>query len=242
MKRILLSQNEPQAAQQLAALLSEQGFDALAVRTGAKVLTHVHDETWDLIILDADLPQGDGFAICRQVRESTITPVMFLTAKGSDEYIVEGLNAGADDYVVKPVNAQVFLARLYALLRRSGRLRWDGSTVIRRGPLVIDLERHEVSVYDRNLQLTPSEFRLLACLAENPGRALSPRSLVREIQGYECNNQEARSIIKVHVHNLRRKVSSNGESPFRIVNVRGIGYKFDRRKVTREKDLNFIIA
>ncbi len=242
MKRVLLNQKEPQAAHQLAALLSEQGFDALAVRTGAKLLTQVHGGTWDLIILDVDLPQGDGFAICRQVRMNTITPVMFLTARSDDESLIKGLNAGADDYVIKPVSAPVFLARLYALLRRAGCLRWDGTTVIRRGPLVMDLERHEVSIADRNVNLTPIEFRLLAYLAENPGRALSPRSLVKEIQGYDCSNQEARNVIKVHVHNLRRKVSSSGENPFRIENVRGIGYKFDRRQITRERGLNFVIA
>jgi len=156
---------------------------------------------------------------------------------------VEGLSAGADDYLVKPISAQVFLARVYALLRRAGRMRERVQNgVLKQGDLVIDFDRHEVSVQGEPVKLTSTEFRLLSCLARNPGRVLSSRSLVREVQGYDCSPEEAREIVKVHIHNLRKKMGLSSKEPPYIVNVRGIGYVFERRGRPREESANRILT
>jgi DNA-binding response OmpR family regulator len=196
----------------------------------------VASESWDLVILDIRTPQQDSLEALQYVRESTTTPVVILSAQGRDEHVVKGLNAGADDFLVKPISAKVFLARLYALLRRAGRLKDSSQNgVLKCGHLVIDFDRYEVLVGGEPVQLTASEFRLLSHLAKNPGRVLSSRSLVREALGYDSSPQEAGDIIKVHIHNLRKKVKLGSKEPPSILNVRGVGYMFDRRGSSREE-------
>jgi DNA-binding response OmpR family regulator len=243
MRRILVTQSDREATQEVTTVLMEQGFEVENAYNIEEALQKVQGESWDLIILDIRAPQGNGFEACQYVREHTTTPVVILSALGQDEYIVEGLNAGADDYLVKPISAKVFLARVYALLRRAGRVREGAQKgVLKQGDLVIDFDRHEVSIWGEPVKLTSTEFRLLSCLAKNPGRVLSSRSLVREVQGYDCSPQEAREIIKVHIHNLRKKMRlSSKKSPY-ILNVRGVGYLFERRGRPREESANRILT
>ena len=243
MRRILVTQSDREATQEVTGVLMGQGFEVENAYNIEEALQKAKSEPWDLIILDIRAPQGDGFEACQYVREHTTIPVVILSAMGQDEYIVKGLNAGADDYLVKPISARVFLARVYALLRRAGRMR-DGAQngVFRQGDLVIDFDRCEASVQGEPVQLTASEFRLLSCLVRNPGRVLSNRSLVREVQGYDCSPEQARKIVKVHVHNLRKKVGLRSEEPPYILNVRGFGYMFERRSSTREEGVNQILT
>ena len=243
MRRILVTQSDREATQEVTSVLMEQGFEVENAYNIEEALQKVQGEPWDLIILDIRAPQGDGFEACQYVREYTTTPVVILSALGQDEHIIEGLNAGADDYLVKPISAQVFLARVYALLRRAGRMRERVQNgVLKQGDLVIDFDRHEVSVQGEPVKLTSTEFRLLSCLARNPGRVLSSRSLVREVQGYDCSPEEAREIVKVHIHNLRKKMGLSSKEPPYIVNVRGIGYVFERRGRPREESANRILT
>jgi DNA-binding response OmpR family regulator len=114
--------------------------------------------------------------------------------------------------------------------------------VLKYGDLIIDLERCEASVQGEPVKLTASEFRLLSCLARNPGRVLSSSSLVREVQGYDCSPQEAQGIIKVHVHNLRKKMKLGSKKTPYILNVRGFGYMFERRSSPREESVNRILT
>lgn len=243
MKRILLTQSDREAAQEVTGVLMEQGFEVENAYDIEEALQKVRSEPWDLIILDIRVRQGDGLEVCQYVREHTTTPVVILSALGQDEHIVKGLNAGADDYLVKPISARVFLARVYALLRRAGRMRKEAQNgVLKYGDLIIDLDRCQASVQGEPVRLTAIEFRLLACLAKNPGRVLSSRSLVREVQGYDCSPEEAQGIIKVHVHNLRKKIKLGSEKPPHILNVRGFGYMFERRGSAREKSVNQILT
>jgi len=208
-----------------------------------EALQKVASEPWDLVILDIRAPQRGSLETCQYVREHTTTPVVILAAQGRDEHIVNGLNAGADDYLVKPISAKVFLARVYALLRRAGRMRTQAQNgVLKYDDLIIDLDRCEASVRGEPVKLTASEFRLLSCLARNPGRVLSSHSLVREVQGYDCNPHEAQGIIKVHVHNLRKKMGLGSEKPPHILNVRGFGYMFERRGSSRGEDVNRVLT
>jgi DNA-binding response OmpR family regulator len=230
MRRILVTQSDREAAEEVTDVLMEQGFEVENAYNIEEALQKVESKPWDLIILDIRRPQGDGFEICQYVREHTTTPIVILSELGQDEYIVKGLNAGADGYLVKPISVEVFLAHIYALLRRTGRMKGEGQRdVLKQGDLVIDFDRREVSVRGKLVKLTASEFRLLSYLAKNPGRVLSSRSLVREVLGYDCSSQEAGDIIKVHIHNLRKKMGLSSEKPPYIRNVRGVGYMFERR-------------
>lgn len=243
MKRILVTQSDREATEEVPGVLMEQGFEVESVYGTEEALQKIASESWDLVVLDIRAPQKDSLEACQYVREHTTTPVIILSALGQDEHIVNGLNAGADDYLVKPISAKVFLARVYALLRRAGRMK-DGTQngVLRYGDLVIDFDRCEASVRGESVKLTASEFRLLSCLAKNPGRVLSNRSLVQEVQGYDCSPREAQRIIKVHVHNLRRKMGLDSEKPPHILNVRGFGYMFERRGSPREETVNRILT
>ena len=243
MKRILVTQSDKAATQGVTSVLMGQGFEVENVYNTKEALQKVASESWDLVILDIRAPQGDSLEACRYVREHTTTPVVILSAQGRDEHVIKGLNAGADDYLVKPMSAKVFLARVYALLRRAGRMREGAQNgVVKQGDLVMDLDRCQASVQGEPVKLTASEFRLLSCLAKNPGRVLSSQSLVREVQGYDCSPQEAQGIIKVHVHNLRKKMRLDSKKPPHILNVRGFGYMFERRIGPREESVSRILT
>ncbi len=243
MRRILVTQSDRAATQGMTNVLRDQGFEVENVYNTEEALRKVASESWDLVILDIRTPQRDSFEACQYVREHTTTPVVILAAQGRDEHVVKGLNAGADDYLVKPISAKVFLARVYALMRRAGRMRGEAQNgMLKYGDLIVDLDRCQASVQGEPVKLTASEFRLLSCLARNPGRVLSSRSLVREVQGYDCSPQEAGDIIKVHVHNLRRKMKLSSKKPPHILNVRGFGYIFERRTGPREENVNQILT
>ncbi len=243
MKRVLVTQSDRAATQGVTGVLMEQGFEVENVYNTEEALRKVASESWDLVILDIRTPQKDSLEACQYVRENTTTPVVILAAQGQDEHVVKGLDAGADDYLVKPISARVFLARVFALLRRAGRMK-DGTQngVLKYGDLIIDFDRCEASVGGEPVKLTASEFRLLSCLAKNPGRVLSNRSLVQEVQGYDCSPQEAQGIIKVHIHNLRKKMKLSSKKPPHILNVRGFGYVFERRGSPREASVNQILT
>jgi DNA-binding response OmpR family regulator len=243
MKRILVTQSDKLATEGVTSVLVDQGFEVESVYNTEEALQKISSESWDLVILDIRTPQKDSFETCQYVRERTTTPVVILSAQGQDEHIVKGLNAGADDFLVKPISANVFLARVYALLRRAGRMRGgDQDEVLKYGDLIVDLERCEASVRGVPVKLTASEFRLLSCLVRNPGRVLSSQSLVREVQGYDCSPQEAQGIIKVHIHNLRKKMKLSSKKSPHILNVRGFGYMFERRSNSREENVNRILT
>lgn len=243
MRRILVTKSDEAATQGVSRVLMEQGFEVENVYNTEEALQKVKSEPWDLVILDIRAPRKDSLEACQYVRENTTTPVVILSARGQDEHIVKGLNAGADDYLVKPISAKVFLARVYALLRRAGRMRDRAQNgVFKQGDLVIDFDRCQASVGGKPVKLTVTEFQLLSCLAKNPGRVLSSRSLVREVQGYDCSPQEARDIIKVHIHNLRKKIKLSSQKPPYILNVRGFGYMFERRSSPREESVNRILT
>lgn len=238
MRRVLIAQNDLDSGHQIASLLKEEGFEVALALEGEGARRLVQNEEWDLVILDVVLPGTSGLDLCQYIREHTTTPVIIFTKMGQDEMIAQALNLGADDYLVKPVNLRVFLAHLYAVLRRAGRAAEQFTGVLRRGNLVVDLDEKMVTVRGQRVNLSPSEFKLLASLALNPGRVLSSRSLMRELTGYTGTEQEAQRLIKVHVHNLRRKIEEEPENPHYIQNVHGFGYKFERRAKPERENFN----
>jgi len=160
-----------------------------------------------------------------------------LTAQGDDDLVVRGLEAGADDYVVKPVSGEVFLARVNAVLRRTGRMDVSGGA-LRYGELLIDLDNHEITVGNIRIQVSPAEFGLLYHLVAYAGQVLTAGRLLREVQGYDVKTAEARGIIKVHVYNLRRKIKDKADVSLPIRNVRGAGYMVEPQPALQEVDLH----
>jgi DNA-binding response OmpR family regulator len=210
----------------LQHILEGAGYDMLAAYTAEDGLQLALGEQPDLVLLDVMIPNMGGWEVCRRIRSKSTVPILFLTALGDSENIVRGLEMGGDDYIVKPFDPPVVLARINAQLRRA-----SASDQIRQqfasddGAFLMDLPNHAVSVDGEAVDLTPREFELLAALARNAGRVLTPGELVFQAWGME--NQGARDNIKPYIHYLRKKIERDPTAPRWVLTVRGIGYRFE---------------
>jgi DNA-binding response OmpR family regulator len=222
--RILLVDDEPDLLQPIGYALRQQGFDVDTASDGERALERARSGAYDLLICDVMLPGMLGTDVCRILRAESDLPIILLTAKDAEVDRVLGLELGADDYVTKPFSSAELVSRVRALLRRRELDRAGSGAGTRSiGGLRIDLTRHEVEVDGQPIQLTPSEFKLLALLAEEPERVFERRQIMEHLwQAPYVGDARA---CDVHVSNLRRKVERDPEHPERIVTVREIGYK-----------------
>lgn len=225
--RILVVDDEPQIRRVVVAYLSREGFTVETAADGEEALAKASSLRPDLIVLDLMLPRLSGEAVCQSLRRTSDVPVIMLTAKGSEEERVAGLNLGADDYLVKPFSAKELVARVKALLRRTRRaapgimaevLTFDG------GRLRLDLDERRVERDGEEVLLTPTEFDLLATLARHPGKVLSRRQLVDQVLGYDFEGYD--DTIYVHIKNLRKKLERDPARPEFVHTVYGVGYRF----------------
>jgi two-component system response regulator RegX3 len=214
--RILVVEDEDAIAEPLVAGLRREGFDVDRAATGAAALeTSLRP---DLVLLDLRLPDLDGLDVCRALRERSGVPIIVVTARGEESDRVVGLELGADDYVVKPFGVRELIARIRAVMRRtSARPHDDGP--LRVGELVVDTRARRAQLDERELELTPKEFDLLAALASDPGAAISRRRLLEEV--WETSWYGSSKTIDVHVAALRRKLGD----PSLIETVRGVGFR-----------------
>ncbi|MGE5507895.1 MAG: response regulator transcription factor, partial [Chitinophagales bacterium] len=219
--------DEPQIRRVVVAYLSREGFTVETAADGEEALAKASSLRPDLIVLDLMLPRLSGEAVCQSLRRTSDVPVIMLTAKGSEEERVAGLNLGADDYLVKPFSAKELVARVKALLRRTRRaapgimaevLTFDG------GRLRLDLDERRVERDGEEVLLTPTEFDLLATLARHPGKVLSRRQLVDQVLGYDFEGYD--DTIYVHIKNLRKKLERDPARPEFVHTVYGVGYRF----------------
>jgi DNA-binding response OmpR family regulator len=225
--RILVVDDEPQIRRVVAAYLGREGFMVETAADGEEALSKATSSRPDLIVLDLMLPRLSGETVCQTLRRSSDVPIIMLTAKGSEEERVAGLNLGADDYLVKPFSAKELVARVKALLRRTRRgapgimaevLEFDG------GRLRLDLDQRRVERDGAEVTLTPTEFDLLAALARHPGKVLSRRQLVDQVLGYDFEGYD--DTIYVHIKNLRKKLERDPARPEFVHTVYGVGYRF----------------
>lgn len=219
--RILVVEDEAKIAEIVKAYLEKEQYHVTLAETGGKALSALK-QGYDLIILDLMLPDMEGEDICRTIREDSDVPIIMLTAKSEEEDRIKGLGIGADDYVVKPFSPRELVARVKALLRRV-----KGSKEIiafNQNDLVIDSKRFEVTKNGSPVVLTPTEFKLLQCLADHPGQVFSRLQLVNVILGYDFEGYDR--TIDAHIKNIRHKIEDNQKSPSYIKTVYGIGYKF----------------
>ncbi|UCE04193.1 MAG: response regulator transcription factor [Candidatus Latescibacterota bacterium] len=223
-KRILIIDDEPDIVEFVDYNLRREQFETVSAADGPTALRLAREAQPDLILLDLMLPGIDGLEVCRQLKSTTETshiPIIMLTAKGEEADIVTGLEMGADDYVPKPFSMRLLLARIRAVLRRSSPGEKPKARLTRVGDLTIDDERHEVTLGERPLRLTLTEYKLLRFLARHPGRVFTRSQILNNIQDEEVLVVDR--AIDVHVAALRRKL---GEASDFIETVRGVGYRF----------------
>ena len=222
-KRILVVDDEPKIVRVLRGYLEAAGFQVTAAYDGTEALAAFRDEPPDLIVLDLMLPEVDGLDVARAVRRESDVPIIMLTARVDEADRLIGLELGADDYVTTPFSPREVVARVRAVLRRVGGPE-PASRVLSAGDVSLDLDKRQASVGGRPVELTPTEFDLLATLVENPGRVFSRLQLLDRIQGYAYDGYER--TIDAHVKNLRQKVEEDPRHPDYILTVYGLGYKF----------------
>lgn len=220
--RILIVEDERKIAEVTKAYLERAGYDVLLAETGERALS-LMKQSVDLVLLDLMLPDMDGEEICRLIRKDSALPIIMVTAKSAEEQRIEGLGLGADDYVVKPFSPRELVARVEALLRRTGGGK-RRTLSFNSGALVIEVESMEVRLDGAPITLTPTEFKILLSLSERPLAVMSRLQLVNIAQGYDFEGYER--TIDAHVKNLRHKIDPDTKSPRFIKTVYGMGYKF----------------
>jgi DNA-binding response OmpR family regulator len=228
--RVLVIEDDTHLADVVLRYLEREGFAVEVVHDGLDGLRRALDTLPDLVVLDLMLPRLDGIELFRRLRRVAPIPVVMLTARGSEEDRVTGLELGADDYLTKPFGLRELMSRIKALLRRAYGDLADaaGGRVIRHGDLVIDLERRRVQRDQRRIALTPTEFEILRHLASRPGRVYTRAELLELLRDYEALDQDEKTI-NVHISHLRDKVEDDPASPAFILTVRGVGYAFAER-------------
>jgi DNA-binding response OmpR family regulator len=219
---ILVVEDDPKIVHLLRMYLEREGYGVATAADGRDALDASGRVHPSLIILDLMLPHVDGLEVCRRLRASSDVPVLILTARVDELDKLVGLSLGADDYVTKPFSPREVVARVKTILRRTARER--PLRVLRRGPLELDADRHRVTVHNREVSLTPVEFRLLQTLLASPERAFTREQLLNHIYAHQESAVVDRTI-DVHVGNLRQKLGDDPDHPCYIATVRGVGYK-----------------
>jgi DNA-binding response OmpR family regulator len=221
---VLVVDDEAKIRDLVAAYLEREGYHAVLADTGLEALRLAERLRPDLLVLDLGLPDIPGEELLRLLRRSSDIPVVMLTARASEGDRVAGLRLGADDYVTKPFSPRELMARIEAVLRRAGGGRTPRVPTFAGGRLAIDEERREITLDDAAIELTRTEFDLLAVLSSRPGRAWTRAELIHRLQGHGYEGYDR--TVDAHVKNLRRKLGDHPRHPTFIVTVPGIGYKF----------------
>lgn len=221
--KIMVVDDEAKIVDLVRVYLEKDDYQVVSAGDGHQALELFRNEKPDLIVLDLMLPGMDGLEVCRNIRRQSGVPIIMLTARNEDVDKLMGLELGADDYVTKPFSPRELVARVRAVLRRS-RGEVAAARLITVGKLVIDPERYEVTCHGHPVELTPTEFKILAALAGSPGRVFTRLQLLDLAQGEAFEGYER--TIDAHIKNLRRKlIQPEGEC--RLATVHGIGYKFE---------------
>jgi len=224
MKTILVVDDEPKITDLVRDYLVRSGFTVWTAPDGRAALAAAREKKPDLILIDLGLPDMDGLDVTRAIRRESSVPVIVLTARDEETDKILGLELGADDYVTKPFSPKELVARVRAVLRRSEASKESApADVLRTGDLLIDLARHRVLINDREVELTATEFELLATMARQPGRVFTRAQLLDAIHGISFETFER--AIDSHIKNLRHKIESDPRQPRRLLMIYGVGYK-----------------
>lgn len=225
-QRILVVDDDKQIVRLVKSYLEDANFSVLAAHDGEDALRVVRHERPDLIVLDIQLPGKDGWEITRNLRADEnlqAIPILMLTARVEDTDKILGLELGADDYLTKPFNPREVVARVRAILRRTGAAP-QGAHVLQQGALRLDLDQHRFLLNDETVELTPTEFALLKAFMENPRHAFTRQELIERSMGYAYEGLDR--TLDSHIKNLRRKIETDAGEPRYIETVFGVGYRF----------------
>ena len=223
MKQILVVDDEPRIAEIARDYLERAGFAVMTAATGTDALALARTRRPDLVVLDLGLPHMDGLDVTRALRRQSNVPIIMLTARVDESDKLIGLELGADDYVTKPFSPKELVARVRAVFRRIDAAPERGD-VIRAGDVTLDKRRMQATVGERAIDLTGTEFELLATLAGQPGRVFTRAQLLDAIRGVEVESFDR--AIDAHVKNVRRKIEPDPRNPRYLLTVHGVGYKF----------------
>jgi two-component system, OmpR family, response regulator RegX3 len=222
-ERILVVDDEAAIRETVGYALRGEGYDVSDAADGEEALEAARSNGFDVLILDLMLPKLSGVEVCRRLRAESDVPILLLTAKDAEVDRVLGLEAGADDYVTKPFSMAELVSRVRAILRRRQLDRSSGALVYRVGGLTLDLVRYGADVDGRAVNLTRSEFKLLALLAAEPERVFSRREIMQHL--WESDYVGDQRACDIHVSNIRRKIERDPTRPERLLTVRGVGYR-----------------
>jgi two-component system response regulator RegX3 len=227
MTKILLVEDEASLSEPLAYLLTKEGFDVTVADSGTSAMEIFQRAGADLVLLDLMLPGISGTEVCRQIRTTSMVPIIMLTAKDTEVDKVVGLELGADDYVTKPYSARELVARIRAVLRRQGGGDEGLGTELQltAGPVRMDIDRHIVTINNTVTPLPLKEFELLEYLIRNSGRVLTRVQLIDRVWGSDYFGDT--KTLDVHIKRLRAKIEVDPANPVYIQTVRGLGYKFE---------------
>jgi len=223
-KKLLVVDDKAEIRKLLKSYFTQEGFDVVTAADGQEALFVARQEKPDLVLLDLMMPEMNGYDFLRAFNRESDTPVIILTAKLDESDKVLGLELGADDYVVKPFSPRELTARVRAVLRRLEKQQHKDTDILRYGNITIDFQGRMVTIGEQLVDLTPSEFELLATMMRAPGRVFTRLELLERLQGTAYEGYER--TIDVHIRNLRAKIEPDPANPIYIETVYGVGYRF----------------
>lgn len=219
--RVLVVDDEIEIRRFLRASLGVHGYSVFEASCGQEALQKALDNRPDLVILDLGLPDINGMEITRRIREWSRMPIIILSVRAQEQNKIEALDAGADDYLTKPFGVGELMARIRVVMRHVAAP--SGEPVFRIGELVIDLARHRVNVSGKDVILTPTEFDLLKTMAQNAGKVMTHKQLIRQVWGTTYEDEDR--LLRVNVANLRKKIEVDPSKPMYLVTELGVGYR-----------------
>ncbi|MBT4125461.1 MAG: response regulator transcription factor [Chloroflexi bacterium] len=224
----LVVEDDKSVSQLIRLYLAQAGYKVLAAEDGLQGLQMALNDSPDIILLDLNLPGMDGIEVCRNVRLESEVPIIMVTARVEEDDRLTGLDLGADDYVSKPFSPRELVARVNAVLRRSSKAvekREEFGNEVIAGDVTIDLERRSATVLGSEIELTPTEFRLLAYFIEGQGRTVSRDQIIDNVFGYDFSGYDR--TVDTHVSNLRKKLEIANPDKQHLKTMYGVGYRFD---------------
>jgi DNA-binding response OmpR family regulator len=227
-QRVLIIDDDADLLQLAGLLFKKEGAQVMTARDGLEGISKLFTFRPHLIILDVMMPGTNGFEVCQRIRHVSDAPLIMLTALNHEQEMLRGLESGADDFLSKPFNGDILLARSKAVLRRGDNVNGAASSDFQydNGHLNIDVDKRDVSIRGKRIQLTPVEFRLLVFLARNAGKVLTFEQIITNVWGVEYKGST--DYVHVYISHLRRKLEENTRSPRYIQTLHGVGYIFDK--------------
>lgn len=226
-KRVLIAEDDEDIAAVLKMYLNNSGYETETVQNGLDALDVIHEKKIDVCLVDIMMPKMNGFDLIRRIREESQMPVLVLSARKDDSDKILGLNIGADDYIAKPFNPLEVVARIQAVLRRTEPQK-EMAKVLQVQDLKADLREMRVYQGEKEILLTPTEFRILVMFMEQPGRVFTKEQIAASLNGVALDTDV--NTVMVHISHLREKMEDDPKKPKYLITVRGLGYKLEGRK------------